>query len=128
MEYDLLGINSGGHFMQFFREGLADRGYHTTKEVRSARPGTRVKIAGFPVRPHRPPTKSGKTIVFLSLEDEFGLADITVFEHIYQRFGKFIFSDPAPPLVIWGKVERRGLGAAVIAEKITEFKGSMAAG
>ncbi len=127
MEYDLLGINSGGHFMQFFREGLAGRGYRSTKEVRSARPGTRVKIAGFPVRPHRPPTKSGKTIVFLSLEDEFGLADVTVFEHIYQRFGKFIFSDPAPPLVIWGKVERRGLGAAVIAEKIAEFTGSMAA-
>ena len=68
------------------------------------------------VRPHRPPTRSGKTVVFLSLEDEMGLTDVTVFESIYQKYGSLIYGSPS--LLISGTVSRRGDGVSVIARSI----------
>jgi error-prone DNA polymerase len=55
--------------------------------------------------------------VFLCLEDEFGLSDITVFDSMYQQFGRLIYT--APALIVHGKAERRGTGVSVIAHNIT---------
>ncbi|HEY8347565.1 MAG TPA: DNA polymerase III subunit alpha [Symbiobacteriaceae bacterium] len=107
-EYELLGIMVRGHFMRFLRERLEREGYLTAAAVKQAERGALVKVAGVPVRPHRPPTRSGRVVVFLSLEDETGLVDLTVFEDVYQRYGHLIFTDPRPPLAALGRVERRG--------------------
>jgi error-prone DNA polymerase len=117
-EYDLLGINAGRHFMEFFRPNLKARGFLDSAEARAAAPGDPVEVAGVVIRPHRPPTKSGRIVVFLSLEDECGLIDVTVFERVYDRYGKFIFADPTPPLKVAGRIERRGQGVSVIANRI----------
>jgi error-prone DNA polymerase len=55
--------------------------------------------------------------VFLCLEDEFGLSDITVFDSMYQQFGRLIYT--APALIVHGKAERRGTRVSVIAHNIT---------
>ncbi|MEW6724466.1 MAG: DNA polymerase III subunit alpha [Bacillota bacterium] len=116
-EYGVLELTPGKHFMDFFRAGLKRKGYWDSRGIRGAENGEEVKVAGLVVRPHRPPTKSGKTIVFLSLEDEHGLIDVTVFEAIYQKYGQFIFGE-SRPLCVRGKVDRRGRGVSVIAEEI----------
>lgn len=123
-EYDLLGINARGHFMQFFRDRLRSQGFIDSAEARRSETGDTVRVAGLVVRPHRPPTKSGRIIVFFSLEDERGLIDVTVFESIYNRYGKLIFADPCPPLKVLGKIERRGRGVSVIASRIAPLDGS----
>ncbi|MFB5085297.1 helix-hairpin-helix domain-containing protein, partial [Symbiobacterium thermophilum] len=107
-EYELTGLMVRTHFMRFVRERLAREGYLTAQEVRQRRAGELVKVAGLPVCPHRPPTRSGKIVVFLSLEDETGLIDLTIFEDVYQRYGHLIFTDPRPPLAALGRVDRRG--------------------
>jgi error-prone DNA polymerase len=83
--------------------------------------GELVKVAGIPICPHRPPTRSGKTVVFLSLEDETGLIDLTLFEDVYQRFGHLIFSHPRPPLAALGRVERRGGHTSITVLKLREW-------
>ncbi len=75
-----------------------------------------VGVAGIVIRPHRPPTRSGRTVVFLSLEDESGLCDITIFENVYKRYARDIFT--APALMVWGRTSRRGEGVSVIATRI----------
>jgi len=123
-QYDTLGFTTGPHPMSFYRRALSRLGYlDSARLARLARRkgdgrGERVKVAGMPIRPHRPPTRSGRTIVFLSLEDEFGLADVTVFEQVYDRCGKLIFRDPVPPLAVHGRLERRGNGVSVIADEV----------
>ncbi|HYG60665.1 MAG TPA: hypothetical protein VD902_21535, partial [Symbiobacteriaceae bacterium] len=77
-----------------------------------------VKVAGVPVCPHRPPTKSGKVVVFMMLEDETGLVDVTIFEDVYQRYGHLIFTDPRPPLAALGRVERRGGHVSVTVNRL----------
>jgi error-prone DNA polymerase len=107
-EYELLGLMVRGHYMAYARDGLKRQGYLTAAQAKQAERGALVKVAGVVVRPHRPPTKSGKIVVFLSLEDETGLVDLVMFEDVYQRYGHLVFTDPRPPLGALGRVERRG--------------------
>ena len=41
----------------------------------------------------------------LSLEDEYGLIDVTIFEDIYRKYAKIIFNQPL--LLVTGKISRR---------------------
>ena len=113
LEYHILGMDIDRHYMSFWRDELRRQGYLTSRQLRSLRGGTWVKTAGLPVRPHRPPTKSGRIVVFLSLEDETGLVDLTVFEDVYQRYGHLLFGPVLGPLRAAGILERRGEGVSV---------------
>jgi error-prone DNA polymerase len=66
----------------------------------------------------RPPTKSGIIVVFITLEDETGLADVVVFPKVYEKYGSVIYGNPG--LIIEGKVERMGeMGLSIIASKVS---------
>ena len=102
-EYAVLGLSACQHVMDFFRPKLPKK-VLTSKEVAKRTEGT-VQVAGLVIRPHRPPTRSGKTVVFLTLEDEFGLIDVTIFESVYKKYGKIIYNQPL--LLVTGEVSRR---------------------
>lgn len=89
-----------------------------SRDLTNIRPGEFVKVGGIPVRPHRPPTKSGKIVVFVSLEDEDGLIDVTCFENVYKKYGKFLFPGELLPLGIWGQVQKRGNAYSVTARTV----------
>ncbi len=78
-----------------------------------------MQVCGLLFRPHRPPTRSGRITVFLSLEDEFGLTDVTVFEDIYMQYGHLIFGPQEGALLVKGQVHRRGKGVSVTAKQLT---------
>lgn len=118
-EYRILGTGVSGHLLSPFRDDLRRQGYRTTAEARHLPSGSKVKVAGLLVGPHRPPTKSGKTVVFMSLEDEFGIIDVTVFEKTYHRYGHLIFNPSSPVLGVSGKVDRRGNAVAIMTTAIT---------
>ncbi|MCL6450291.1 MAG: DNA polymerase III subunit alpha [Acetobacteraceae bacterium] len=120
-EQEILGFTVSGHFMEALRPALRRAGFRSSRELARLAHGARVRVAGLPVRPHRPPTRSGRTVVFLSLEDEGGLVDVTVFEDVYQRCGAAIFADPAPALAVEGRLQRRGAGVSVLAEVVEEL-------
>ncbi|MBX6351201.1 MAG: DNA polymerase III subunit alpha [Clostridia bacterium] len=120
-EWAALGVPLTAHPMAFWRERLRRRGYLTTDEVARAPAGRLVRVAGLPVRPHRPPTKSGRIVVYVSLEDEFGLADVVVFEDVYQRDGAALFGERLPALAVLGVVERRGKGVQIVARRVAEL-------
>ncbi|MGE5507213.1 MAG: DNA polymerase III subunit alpha [Chitinophagales bacterium] len=117
LEYSVLGLSVENHLLAYFRPALKARGLLSSREVAKARPGQVVSAGGLVIRPHRPPVRSGRIVVFLSLEDEGGLTDVTVFEDVYQRCGKAIFTCPA--LVVKGKIDRRGNAVSVVAEEIS---------
>lgn len=120
-EYQILGIMAGPHAMSFVREHLRAEGYATAAAVRQLEHGSTVRVAGLVLRPHRPPTRSGRIVVFLMLEDETGMVDVTVFADVYMRYGHLIFQEPRPPLAVLGRVERRGQGVSVTAWRLKEL-------
>lgn len=117
--YDVLGIDVHyRHFMTFFRDDLRRQGVMDTRQVRRARHGTWVEVAGVVIRPHRPPTRSGRTIVYFMLEDEHGLIDVTMFEDVYREQGGVLFGEAVPPLVVAGRLDKVRGGLTVVARRV----------
>jgi len=78
-------------------------------------------MAGLVIRPHRPPTRSGRTVVFLTLEDEYGLIDVTVFEDVYKKYAKTLYSEPL--LLVTGYISRRdGEHSTITATRIQALR------
>ena len=108
MERRALGFATAGHPLQGLRPDLRKAGCLACADLQRARPRSQVTVAGLCLRPHRPPTPSGQVFVFLTLEDETGLAQVTVPPDAYEKCGRVLFSHPL--LAITGLVERRGAG------------------
>lgn len=106
-EYSILGVGVSGHWLDLYRPTLEQNGCIKAAEAARLPHGTSVSVAGLVVRPHRPPTKSGKTVVFFSLEDETGWVDITVFQDVYQKSGAVIFTPYGRLMGVRGVVHRR---------------------
>ncbi len=115
-DYEILGLSSICHPMSFYREKLAKARVRSTNEIKTLPNNTIVKVAGVVVVCMRPPTKSGAIVVFITLEDEDGLADCVVFPKVYDKFGGIIFDNPA--LIIEGRLQRMGKGISIIAQRI----------
>ena len=55
---------------------------------------------------HTPPTKSGKRVMFLTLEDEMGLFEVVVFSKAQDRFARIILTSEV--LTLEGRLKRQG--------------------
>src|ERR1019366_2786009 len=96
------------------RKRLASHNVITTAEALTRPSGTRVTVAGLNIRPHRPPTRSGKPVLFTSVEDEMDLIQIIcVGEAITNLTSTFL---TAPAVLVRGKIERRGNTVSLLAE------------
>jgi len=117
-EWEILGFSPAWHPLEFVRPQLTHDGTLTNHQIKEQRPEGTIKAAGLLIRPHRPPTRSGRTVVFFTLEDETGLLDVTVFHNIYEKHGRQIFSSSA--LLVEGHLDGRGT-PAIIAEQIASL-------
>ncbi len=117
MDYDILGLSPICHPMVFYRQTLSELGMPQHVRLRGMPNHSVVKIAGVVVVCMRPPTKSGVVVVFITLEDETGLADVVVFPKVYDKYGSVIYNNSG--LIIEGRTERSGKSVSIIAEKIS---------
>lgn len=74
--------------------------------------GSRVRICGMVTIIHTPPTKSGKRVMFVTLEDEMGLVDLVVFPGAQEKFSRVILTSEV--LAIEGKLQRNGVNGKAI--------------
>ena len=77
------GLTVGPHPMQFRREALNRMGVRRAAELRQLPQGRRVRAAGCVIARQRPGTAHG--FLFLSLEDETGIANAIVQPDLYQQ-------------------------------------------
>lgn len=116
-EWQAMGFSPSGHPMRFHRKRLTEQGILTCAQLQEAKPGEWVRVAGLVQRPHRPPIPSGEVVIFLTLEDETGLSQITVPPDRYEVCGVDIFG--ASFVVICGTAEKRGQGRILVAHSTT---------
>ncbi len=100
---DYLGsdVTVGPHLVAHLRESLRARGVLSAADVRGARSGSRVKIAGHVIVRQRPGTAKG--FLFLTLEDETGTANAVVTPKTFQKNRLVI--QTAPVLEVEGPVQ-----------------------
>ena len=83
--------------------------------------GKHVKIVGSVIRYQTPPTRNGKRVVYVIMEDGTGIADVTVFSDAQEKCGQVLFREGW--LMVRGKVQRRGPKAlSIIAEDLSPVK------
>jgi error-prone DNA polymerase len=82
-DYAGTGLTVGRHPMALRREELAMRGVLRAIDLRAERNGRRVRVAGMVITRQRPGTAKG--FVFLTLEDETGIANIIVRPDLFAR-------------------------------------------
>ena len=106
-DYAFTGLSLKAHPLSFLREDLSRKGVIPAAELRGAKlcpTGASVRVAGVVLVRQRPGTASG--VVFITLEDETGIANLILWPKVFERFRK-----PArmsAVLLAHGKVERSG--------------------
>ena len=90
----------------------------TSSNLRRMPSGATVRVSGMLILVHTPPTKSGKRVMFLTLEDETGLFEVVVFAKAQDRFARIILTSEV--LTIEGRLQRQGptgLAISIIMDK-----------
>ncbi len=82
-DYSGSGLTIGPHPMAFARERLRRRKVLTAEELRASRDGSYVRAAGSIIARQRPGTAMG--FIFLSMEDETGIANVIIHPDLYER-------------------------------------------
>jgi error-prone DNA polymerase len=82
-DYAGTGLTVGRHPMHYRRAGLRQRGVLSAEELRRCKHGEVVRAAGCVIARQRPGTAKG--FIFLSMEDETGIANVIVTPELYER-------------------------------------------
>jgi error-prone DNA polymerase len=114
------GLTVGRHPMALRREGLAMRGVLRASDLRVARHGRRVRVAGMVITRQRPGTAKG--FVFLTLEDETGVANIIVRPDLFARDRLTIVEEPF--LIVDGVLQSQDGVISVRADRVLGMRGS----
>jgi len=118
-DYAGMGLSAGRHPMALKRDELAMRGILRTRDLASARQGRRVRVAGMVITRQRPGTAKG--FVFLTLEDETGIANIIVRPDLFARDRLVIVEEPF--LIVDGVLQNQDGVTSVRAEQVQGMKG-----
>ena len=82
-DYMGTGLTTGPHPMAYHREALRQEGVLSAEELMQRRSNQPVRIAGCVIARQRPGTAKG--FVFLSLEDETGIANIILAPDVFEQ-------------------------------------------
>jgi error-prone DNA polymerase len=113
-DYDGTGLTIGPHPMALVRSALAPRGVARATDLSGARAGRRVRVAGAVITRQRPGTAKG--FVFLSLEDETGIANVIVTPDVFAAFKRTIVDEPY--LLVEGTLQNQSGSVSVKAEHV----------
>jgi error-prone DNA polymerase len=104
----------GTHPVAHIRERLAERGVIGAAELKRARPGAAVVVAGLVTHRQQPGTARG--VVFLSLEDETGMANVICPPPVWERHRRVAID--ASALLVHGRVERQEGAVSLLATRL----------
>lgn len=82
-DYAGTGLTIGKHPMAYRRDALRRLRVSSAEELKTLRDGDYVKTAGMVIARQRPGTAMG--FIFLSMEDETGIANVIVTTDLYER-------------------------------------------
>jgi len=115
-DYRYLGLTLGPHPIALLRDHPDLSGCRSAQELGRCRHGQFVQIAGLVTCRQRPSSASG--VVFLTLEDETGNANVVIWTSILERYRAALLQGQL--LRIKGTLERAGEVIHVVAGHVTD--------
>jgi len=121
-ELDILGLDASTHIVEFYVPLLQALGVTRARDLLGARNRGQVWVAGVKVATQTPPVRSGRRVVFLTLDDATGPVDATFFEDVQGPYAGTVFHSWM--LLVRGVVRRTGpRGVSVRATGAWELSG-----
>jgi len=102
LDYLATGLTLGKHPLALLRSQLKALGCQSTKDIDALPSGKRIQLAGLVLMRQRPGTSKG--VVFVTVEDEFGTANLVVFTKVVDRDRAALIN--ARLLLVQGRIER----------------------
>jgi error-prone DNA polymerase len=118
-DYRSTGLSLRRHLVAFLREELRARGVSACAELDHARDGRRVCVAGLVLVRQRPGSARG--VMFLTIEDETGVANLIVWPSVFARQRRVILA--AGTIACHGRVQREGAVIHVVADRLEDLSG-----
>jgi error-prone DNA polymerase len=116
-DYRSLGLSLRQHPVAFLRARLSEQNVITTAGLAGLRDGRRVQIAGIVLVRQKP--GSAKGVMFITIEDETGHANVVVWASVFERQRRLILS--ARMIAIRGRLQREGEVMHVVADELTDL-------
>ncbi|GAA2413936.1 DNA polymerase III subunit alpha [Streptomyces pulveraceus] len=105
-ELGVLSMDVSRHLMDDHHAFLKELGAVSAKRLREARHGDTVLVAGAKAATQTPPVRSGRRVVFTTLDDGTGLVDLAFFDDSHAACAHTVFHSWL--LLVRGVVQRRG--------------------
>jgi error-prone DNA polymerase len=120
-DYRHLQLSLKGHPLALLRARLAARGIVPNARLRDIAPDSRVALAGIVLIRQQPETASG--VIFMTIEDETGVANIIVWPRIFERYRRVLLSSRL--IGLRGPLQRDESGYVihVVAERLEDLSG-----
>src|SRR6266566_4165557 len=114
LDYRITGIPTGPQIMRFYRADLDRRGVLSAAALAGGSHGAVVRIAGAIVVKQHPETAKGH--VFLSLEDETGMANVIIRPATYRQYKRVLDANAA--VVVTGTLQTQDGVISVLALRL----------
>jgi error-prone DNA polymerase len=117
-DYSGTGLTIGRHPMHFLRAAMNELGVTPAKDLPKVPNGGLVRVAGAVIVRQRPGTAKG--IMFLSMEDETGIANVVVMPDLFDERRITLVTEPY--LLIEGKVQNVDNVIHVLARRVDRIE------
>jgi error-prone DNA polymerase len=105
-ELEVLGLDASRHVVDFYVPMLDALGVTPARDLLRRRNQSEVLVAGVKVATQTPPVRSGRRVVFLTLDDSTGPVDATFFEDVQGPYAATVFGSWL--LLVRGVIRRTG--------------------
>ena len=121
-DYGHLGLSLRSHPVAFLRANLSRRRIVTCRQAMEERDGRWLEAAGIVLVRQRP--GSAKGVMFITLEDETGIANLVVWPKVFEANRRTVLS--ARMMAVRGRIQREGDVVHLVAQKITDLTADLA--
>ena len=118
-DYCSTGLSLRQHPVAFLRGDLHRRGMVTCNDLLHLRDGRRVVVPGIVLVRQKP--SSAKGVMFITIEDETGVANLVLWPDRYAAQRRLVLS--ASMLACHGRVQREGEVVHVVADRLEDLSG-----
>jgi error-prone DNA polymerase len=105
-EVERLGMDVSQHMLSFYAPFLNAIGATKSSDLLSLRSDSSVLVAGIKVALQTPPVRSGRRVIFLTLDDGYGCSDSTFFPDAQIDYASTLYSTSL--LLVRGHTRRTG--------------------
>jgi error-prone DNA polymerase len=120
-DFSTISMSLRAHPLQLLRPTLIERGTKHSDALREARNGDRFAMAGLVLIRQRPGTASG--VVFVTLEDEFGIANLVVWPTVFETYRRIVMG--ARLMGARGTVQREGIVIHLVVEQLWDWSADL---